>query len=81
MHTQIGDRAVVLGVPVVSARRLHGKFGCYAGGRRLGFGGRPDRAAHAASLDRHRHRFSAERAGHCRILGSWVGSAYMGGQP
>jgi hypothetical protein len=24
---------------------------------------------------------SAERAGHCCILGSWVGSAYMGGQP
>jgi single-stranded DNA-binding protein len=25
--------------------------------------------------------FDAERAGHCRILGSCVGSAYMGGQP
>jgi hypothetical protein len=25
--------------------------------------------------------FSAERADHCCILGSWVGSAYMGGQP
>ena len=26
-------------------------------------------------------QFSAERAGHCCILGSCVGSAYMGGQP
>jgi len=25
--------------------------------------------------------FDAERAGHCCILGSCVGSAYMGGQP
>jgi hypothetical protein len=28
-----------------------------------------------------RHQFSVERAGHCCILGSCVGSAYMGGQP
>jgi hypothetical protein len=28
-----------------------------------------------------RHRFSAERAGHCCILGSCLGSAYMAGQP
>ena len=28
-----------------------------------------------------RHRLSSLTAGHCCILGSWVGSAYIGGQP
>jgi hypothetical protein len=28
-----------------------------------------------------RYKAPGGRAGHCCILGSWVGSAYMGGQP